>query len=164
MIETQRLRLRNYTLKDAPFVYELMNSQGWIQNIGNRNINSVEEAENYIQVNYFDSYEKYGYGPYLVTLKETGIPIGSAGLYKRENLDHPDIGFAFLPEFYNKGYAFEAANAVLQFALNKLQIKKIMAITLPTNNASIKLLKKLGLFEIGNYIYKDGESLLLFSN
>ncbi len=165
MIETERLRLRNYTLKDAPFVYDLMNSEGWINNIGDRNIKTIWDAENYIQFNYFSAYERFGYGPFLVSLKETGTPIGSTGLYKRENLEHPDVGYAFLPEFWNKGFAFEAASAVMQFALNTLKIKKITAITLPNNIPSIKLLKKLGLSEIGNYTFKDGgETLLLFSN
>ncbi|QAA81444.1 N-acetyltransferase [Aequorivita sp. H23M31] len=164
MFETERLKLRNFTLEDASFVYELMNSKGWIKNIGNRNINSLEDAEDYIRMNHFDCYLRYGYGPYLVTLKGTGASIGTAGLYKRENLEHPDIGFAFLPAYWNNGFAFEAAKAVLQYASEKLGITKISAITLPTNSSSIKLLKKLGLKEIGNYIYKDGENLLLFSN
>lgn len=164
MIETERLRLRNYALADAPFVYNLLNSEGWLKNIGDRNIKTVTDAENYIQKNYFSCYEKYGFGPYLVSLKETGTPIGSAGLYKRDSLEHPDIGYAFLPEFWNNGFAFEATEAVMQFAKNTLNIKKIVGITLPNNTSSIKLLKKLGLAEIGDYTYEDGEVLLLFSN
>ena len=164
MIETERLQLRNYTLMDAPFVYSLMNSEGWLKNIGDRNIKTLGDAEYYIEVNYFSNYEKYGYGPYLVSLKETGMPIGSAGLFKRDDLEHPDVGFAFLPEFWHKGFAFEAADAVMQFALNNLNIKKIAGITLPNNLSSINLLKKLGLSEVGNYTFEDGENLLLFSN
>lgn len=164
MIETERLLLRNYTLSDAPFVYNLLNSEGWLKNIGDRHVKTVADAENYIQINYFSNYEKFGYGPFLVTLKESGIPIGSAGLYKRDSLEHPDVGYAFLPEFWNKGFAFEATKAVMQFALNQLNIEKIVGITLPDNTSSIKLLKKLGLSEIGDYTYEDGETLLLFSN
>lgn len=164
MFETERLQLRNYTLRDAPFVYDLLNSEGWLKHIGDRNIKTVSDAENYIQSNYFSIYEKYGYGPYLVTLKETGVPIGSAGLYKRDGLDHPDVGYAFLPEYWNRGFAFEATDAVMKFALNQLHITKILGITLPENTSSLKLLKKLGLSQIGNYTYEDGESLLLFSN
>lgn len=164
MIETERLHLRNYTLTDAPFVFSLLNSEGWLKNIGDRKIRTVGDAENYIEMNYFSNYEKYGYGPYLVSLKETGTPIGSAGLYKREGLENPDVGYAFLPQFWNNGFAFEAADAVMQFALNELNIKKIAGITLPDNISSINLLRKLGFTEIGNYAYEDGETLLLFSN
>ncbi len=164
MIQTERLELREYTLNDAPFIFELMNSEGWLKNIGDRNIKTIEDAEAYMLKNYISSYEKHGFGPYLVSLKENGTPIGSAGLYKRDNLDFPDVGFAFLAEFGNKGYAFEATNAVMQFASEKLKTQTIVGIVLPENISSVKLLKKLGLFEIGIYKYEDGEELLLFSN
>ena len=162
-IETERLLIRQYTLNDAPFIYILMNSEGWLKNIGDRNIKTVEDAEAYLEKNYFTSYEKQGFGPYLVSLKD-GTAIGSAGFYKRQNLDHPDIGFAFLEEFTKKGYAFEAASALMKFASEQLGIKKIVGFTLPDNNSSIELLKKLKLCEVGVYKYEDGEELLLFSN
>jgi RimJ/RimL family protein N-acetyltransferase len=164
MIQTERLELREYTLKDAPFIFKLMNSDGWLKNIGDRNIKTIEDAEAYMQKNYLSSYEKHGFGPYLVSLKEEGTPIGSSGLYKRDNLDFPDVGFAFLPEFGNKGYAFESAQAVMKYAAEKLKLQTVVGITLPENTSSVKLLKKLGLSEIGTYKYEDGEELLLFSN
>lgn len=164
MIETERLEIREYTLNDAPFIFKLMNSDGWLKNIGDRNIYTVADAEAYLKKNYMSSYELHGFGPFLVTLKETGEPIGSAGLYKRNNLENPDIGFAFLPEFANKGYAFESAKAVMDYAFQTLKLKKILGFTLPENTSSIKLLKKLGLSEIGTYKYENGEELLLFSN
>ncbi len=163
-IETNRLLLRQYTLNDVPFIYKLMNSEGWLKNIGDRNIKTIADAEAYMQKYYLSSYEKNGFGPYLVLLKEDGAPLGSAGLYKRDSLEHPDVGFAFLPEFANKGYAFEAASAVMEFAAKTLGIKTIVGITLETNLSSIKLLKKLGLSEVGTFTYEDGEELLLFSN
>lgn len=163
-IETDRLLLRQYTLNDVPFIYKLMNSEGWLKNIGDRNIKTIADAEAYMQKNYLSSYEKHGFGPYLVSLKEDGTSLGSAGLYKRDSLEHPDVGFAFLPEFANKGYAFEAASAVMEFAATTLGIKTIVGITLETNLSSIKLLKKLGLSEVGTFTYEDGEELLLFSN
>lgn len=162
-IETERLLLREYNLNDVPFIFKLMNSEGWLKNIGDRNIKTLEDAEAYMQKNYLSSYEKHGFGPYLVTLKEDGTPIGSSGLYKRDNLDFPDVGFAFLSEFANKGYAYESAKAVMNYAAEKLKLQTIVGITLPENSASIKLLKKLGLAEIGTYRYEDGEELLLFS-
>lgn len=162
-IETERLLLREYNLNDVPFIFKLMNSEGWLKNIGDRNIKTLKDAEAYLQKNYLSSYEKHGFGPYLVTLKEDGTPIGSSGLYKRDNLDFPDVGFAFLSEFANKGYAYESAQAVMNYAAEKLKLQTIVGITLPENSASIKLLKKLGLAEIGTYKYEDGEELLLFS-
>lgn len=162
-IETDRLIIREYTVQDAPFIYELMNSEGWLKNIGDRNIKSVKDAEAYLLKNYLSIYETQGFGPYLVSLKDE-TAIGSCGFYKRPNLDYPDIGFAFLSEFANKGYAFEAASAIMKFASEKLGIQKIVGFTLPNNEPSIKLLKKLNLSEVGVYTYEDGEELLLFSN
>ncbi|WP_026449801.1 GNAT family N-acetyltransferase [Aequorivita capsosiphonis] len=162
-IETDRLIIRKYTRDDAHFIYKLMNSEGWLKNIGNRNINSIQDAETYLLKNYIPSYKNQGFGPYLVTLKD-GSEIGSSGLYQRENLDHPDIGFAFLPEYFNKGYAFEAAHAIMKYASEDLGVHKIVGFTLPENASSIKLLKKLGLSEVGTYSYGDDEELLLFSN
>lgn len=163
MLYTERLQLRKYEIADAPFIFKLMNSEGWLKNIGDRNIKSVADARAYLEKNYLPMYSKYGFGPFLVSLQD-GTPVGSAGLYKRDSLEHPDIGFAFLPEFANKGYAFEAASTVMEFAKDTLQLQTIVGITLETNQPSIKLLKKLGLSEIGTFTYEDGEELLLFSN
>ncbi|PKA84594.1 RimJ/RimL family protein N-acetyltransferase [Ulvibacter sp. MAR_2010_11] len=163
-ITTERLLLRRFTLLDAAFIYKLMNSPGWLQYIGDRNISSVKDAENYIEKHYLSSYETSGFGAFIVELKETGTAIGSSGLYKRDYLEHPDIGFAFLPEYSGKGYAFEAASATLEFARNTLKMHTFLAITLPENKDSIKLLNKLGLRAIDKVTMKDeDEELLLFS-
>ena len=164
-LETERLRLRYYTAADAPFIYELMNSTGWLNYIGDRNIRSIADAETYIKEKYLPSYKLNGYGAYIVVLKETGIAVGSCGLYKRENLEHPDIGFAFLTEYLGKGYGFEASQGVMEHAREKLGINTFLGITLPTNIPSIKLLQKLGLKKQGPFFFNDEtEELLLFSN
>ena len=163
-LETERLQLRKLTLNDAPFVHKLMNTEGWLQFIGDRSIHTIKDAEAYIEKNYLSSYAKHGYGPYLVELREGGAPIGSCGLYMRNNLDYPDVGYAFLPEYGGKGYASEAAIEVMAFA-EKLGLTKILGITDKNNTASIRLLEKLGLSEIGTYTFTDEtEAVLLFSN
>lgn len=132
-IITNRLVIRKYTLDDAAFIYKLMNSEGWLKNIGNRNINSVEEAEIYLEKNYLSSYKQHGFGAYLVSLND-GTKIGSAGLYHRENLEHPDIGFALLSKFMNMGYAYEAATAIMKCASEELGISKIVGLPCPIMN------------------------------
>ena len=164
LFETERLQLRYYELSDAPFIYELMNSDGWLNYIGDRDIKSIADAEAYIEDNYLPSYKLNGYGAYLVILKETGVVIGSSGLYKRDNLEHPDVGFAFLTEHLGKGYGFEATARVMQYTREELGINTFLGITLPANIPSIKLLEKLGLKKKGPFFFKDGtEELLLFS-
>ena len=164
-IETPRLQLKQICLKDAAFYLKLFNSEGWLKYIGDRNVHSIKDAEDYITKNYLSSYEKHGFGSFVVFLKGTDTAVGTCGLYKRENLEHPDIGFAFLPEYMGKGYGHEAASAVLDYAKQTLAVEVVLGFTVSYNEASIGLLEKIGLKEVGTYTFKDDpEELLLFSN
>ncbi len=150
-------------IDDAPFVYELLNSPLWLKFIGDRGVHSLEDAEKQIREKYLPSYEK-GLGNFLVEEKATGKPVGSCGLYQRDNLDFPDIGFAFLPESIGKGYGWEAASALKSYAFNQLKLNTLLGFTLPENTASRKLLEKLGLYEKGVYRFADdSEELMLYS-
>jgi ribosomal-protein-alanine N-acetyltransferase len=144
ILQTNRLIIRQLTLEDAPFILQLLNTPGWLKYIGDRNVRSLEQAENYIQNGPLISYAQHGFGLWLVTLKETSIPIGMSGLLKRDTLDFPDIGFAFLPDFGKFGYARESADAIINFARSELKINELLAVTQPNNEASIGLLIKLG--------------------
>jgi len=163
-LQTERLTLRKAVATDAPFFYELFNSEGWLKYIGDRNIKTVKDAETQILEKYIPSYEVNGYGSYVVLESDTNKAIGACGLYKRDNLDHADIGFAFLPEVVGKGYGYESAKAVLDYATGALEMTKILAFTVSYNLPSIALLKKIGLVENGTYTFEDdSEELLLFT-
>jgi RimJ/RimL family protein N-acetyltransferase len=112
ILETDRLILRQFTTEDAEFILELVNEPSFIQNIGDRGVRTLEDARSYILRVAVASYEKNGFGLYLVELKESGQAIGMCGLIKRDGLEDVDIGYAFLPKFWSKGYAQEAASAV----------------------------------------------------
>ena len=164
ILETERLRLREFTTDDTQFILELLNSPGWLEFIGDRNIKSVEQAKVYLENGPIKSYRENGFGLSLVETKDNGLKIGMCGIIKRDNLDHPDIGFAFLPQFTGKGYAFEIARATLTFALNTLKLQVINGITLASNERSIRLLEKIGLKFIKPFHFpNDEEELLLFS-
>src|SRR5688572_4300133 len=107
VLETARLRLREFTLEDTPFIIALLNSPGWLQFIGDRNVRTPEQARGYLEHGPFKSYRENGYGLCLVEQKESGNPVGMCGVLKRDTLDSPDIGFAFLPGFQGQGYALE---------------------------------------------------------
>ena len=145
IIETGRLLLRHLAASDAEFMFELVNEPAWIENIGNRNVKTIEDAERYILDRMVCSYELNGFGLYLVELKETGEPAGICGLVKRDYLQDVDIGFAFLERFRSKGYASESARAVADYASASLGLKRLAAITVPNNIGSIKVLEKIGL-------------------
>jgi ribosomal-protein-alanine N-acetyltransferase len=163
--ETKRLQLRHYTLDDAPFVLELLNSPEWVANIGDRGIESLADAENYIVEKYLPQYAELGYGSYISEKKGTNEIVGTCGIYKRPDLEHPDIGFALLPEYAKQGYALEAARALMEYAGSFLKIDTMYGITMPTNINSIRLLEKLGLRQIDRIrLEGDPEELLLFSN
>jgi len=137
--------LRGLNAKDAPFILTLLNEPSFLRFIGDKKVRTVEDAEQYIQTGPAASYERHGFGLCLVELKDAHTPIGICGLLKRDELPDPDIGFAFLPDFWNKGYAFESAAAVMNDARERLNLSRILAITNQDNESSIKLLQKLGL-------------------
>ncbi len=161
--ETERLQLRHLTLDDAPFVLELVNDPSWIQFIGDRGIRTVAQAEAYLQNGPIASYAENGFGLYLVQRKEDAVPLGMCGLLKRPSLPHADIGFAFLPQFTGQGYGFEAATAVLHHARHDLNLPAVLAIVVPNNHRSIKLLQKLGLrFQKMVSLAEDQPEVMLF--
>ncbi|MEO7444576.1 MAG: GNAT family N-acetyltransferase [Ferruginibacter sp.] len=157
VLETERLFIKPIALADAPFILELLNAPSWIKFIGDRNVHTVSEAEEYIRVRMLPQLEKLGYGNNLVIRKEDNVPMGACGLYERPGLPIVDVGFAFLPAFEKKGYGFEAASAVLQSARDNFGLRKVCAITLDENLASKNLLKKLGLTYIKD-ILMEGDS------
>lgn len=162
ILETDRLLIAELTTADAPFILELVNSPGWLQFVGDRNIKDLAAAQSYIINGPMVSYAAFGHGLYIVTLKNKQVSIGLCGIIKRNTLPDADIGFALLPAYTGNGYALEAASAVLQYAKEILQLKKILAITLEANHRSISLLFKLGLvFE--KKITPGDQELMLFT-
>ena len=145
VLETERLILRHFNLDDAPFILALLNEPSFLRYIGDKKVRTLEDARQYILNGPVATYERHGFGLYQVQLKDSHTPIGMCGLLKREELPQPDIGFAFLPDFWNKGFAYEAAVAVVNDAHERLKLDSILAIVNPDNDASIRLLEKLGL-------------------
>ena len=145
IFETERLIIREMTLKDASFLLKLVNDPTWIQFIGDKNVHTIKDAEKYIQEKMIDSYKKNGFGFYAVVNKNMNTSIGITGLIDREGLENIEVGFAFLNEFAGKGYAYESTKAILNYAATTLKISRIVAITDLDNIKSAKLLERLGL-------------------
>jgi len=165
ILETLRLRLREFVPNDAAFIIELVNTRGWIENIGERNIHTTDEAIHYLENGPIKSYAQNGFGLWLVEKKDDNEPIGMCGILKRDYLDTPDIGFAFLPAYHGMGYAYEVADATVTHAREHLNIPIMSAITLAKNSSSIKLVEKLGLsFRRIVHVAETNEDLLVFSN
>jgi RimJ/RimL family protein N-acetyltransferase len=143
--ETPRLILRRLTLDDAEFILRLLNQPSFLEFIGDKGVRTLEDARTYLLTGPIATYEAFGFGLYLTKLKQDDTPIGMCGLVRREALQDADIGFAFFPEFWSRGYALESATAVLEHARSVLGLPRIVGIAKPENQASIRLLQKLGM-------------------
>ena len=145
VLETQRLVLREIEPADAPFILELLTDPAFLANIGDRGVSDLPSAANYIETSPRASYARNGYGLWLVESKETGESLGMAGLVRRDTLPDADIGYAFLPRHWSKGYAVEACAAVRDHAMRTLAMPRLLAIVSPGNAASVKVLERIGL-------------------
>ena len=162
ILETERLTLRKIDVADAEFIRGLMNDPAYLEFIGDKGVKTVADAERFLENIAIKSYDDNGFGHYIVQLKSDGTPIGTCGYVKREELEDPDIGFAFLPEFRKHGYALESASAILEFGIDVLGFKKLSAITTQNNERSKLLLEKLG-FSFERLIsMSNGDELRLF--
>jgi len=161
-LETQHLKLRKFTIADAEFVYRLMNTPGWLEFIGDRNINSIQAAENYIVEKIIPTYQQAGCGFWCVEKSDNGYLLGTITMLQRESLNELDLGFAFLPEYTGMGYAFEASKAILELEKNESKLQSVLAFTDLENRRSRALLNRLGFHELGLKTIKPewGESLL----
>ena len=165
ILETERLLIRELdAARDAEFVFELLNTPKFIKYIGDRGVRSVEQARDFIENRYRQSYKDHGFGLFAVDLKADSIQVGICGFVKRDTLPEPDLGFAFLPQFEGRGFGFESADAVLRYGRVDLGINTVLAITSPDNEISGKVLGKLG-FRFDRLIeMPDGEVLRLYQN
>ena len=165
VVATDRLVLRRLSTDDAEFILELLNEPSFLRFIGDKGVRTLDDAREYILRGPVDSYERNGFGLYLTVLKEGGVPIGICGLLKRESLEDVDVGFAFLPRFWSRGFAFESASAVMAYGRSALGLKRIVAVTDPDNDGSIRVLEKLGLrFEKMVRLSEDGPEIKLFAS
>jgi RimJ/RimL family protein N-acetyltransferase len=160
-IQTPRLLLSQLTDADAGFVVALLNSPGFLANIGDRGVRTEGDARRYIADGPVASYAAHGFGLWKVSLGSDGTPVGMSGLIKREELPFPDLGYAFLPEHQGRGYASEAGRAALDFGFGAKGLARILAIVRPGNDASMRVLEKLGMVERG-VVQLDHQALHVF--
>jgi len=162
ILETERLVLREVTTGDVAFILELLNTPKFLKYIGDRGVRDIDAAQQYIDDRYLASYRDNGCGLYGVVEKAGRKLIGACGFVRRETLPGPDIGFSFLPAYEGKGYGFESASAVMKYGRETLGLDEVLAITSLDNDASERLLVKLG-FRFDRVEELDGEPLKIYS-
>ena len=143
-LETPRLRLRTLTAEDAAFILELLNEPAWIRFIGDRGVRTLDDAREYILTGPAAMVARLGFGLLAVELKDGGVPTGICGLIKRDTMTEVDLGFALFERHWGRGYAYEAALAVLAHGRDVLKVPRVVALTDPANDRSGRLLEKLG--------------------
>lgn len=164
VLQTPRLVLRHLTPDDAEFMLGMLNEPSYIQNIGDRGVRTVDEARQFLLQGPIDSYARHGHGLYRVEAKQEGIPIGLCGLLHREYLQEVDVGYAFVPAAWGRGYAVEAAAACLAYGREQLGLVRIVAVTTPENTRSIRVLEKIGLrYEKKVRLAADKEEIDLYA-
>lgn len=156
-LHTPRLYIEELMHADATFILTLVNTEGWLKFIGNRNIYTLFDASIYIQSIIDNNDFKF----WIVKLNDSNTRIGLISIIKRDYLDYPDIGFAFLPEYSNLGYAYEATSAIIKQAQLQPIYDIILATTLPNNYHSIKLLQRLN-FDFFKEIEVNEEKMNLY--
>ena len=164
ILETERLLLSRLSYDDCGFIFELVNEPSFKRYIGDKNVNTLDDARDYLRNGPIGSYERFGYGLFLVTTKDRASPAGICGLVKRKEFDDPDIGFAFLKRYREKGYALESAQAVIKYGFAELSLSRIIAMADPDNQRSVRLLERLGLaFERMVRMPEDDHDIGLFA-
>lgn len=161
LLDTPRLTLRRFRLSDAPFILQLLNTEGWLRFIGDRGVRNDDDARAYLRRAALSLYARHAFGPWHITRRDTGEPIGLCGLLQRADLPDADLGFAFLPQHTGLGFAGEAVDGTLQHARHTLGLRRVAAIAQDDNARSLALLARKGFRPAGRYPLPDGTELAL---
>ena len=158
--KTKRLLLREASTNDSEFILKLVNEPAWHQFISTHSIDTIEKATEYIEQKMIAMYQEHGFGLWVVEINGEPTAIGMCGLLKRDSLQHVDLGFAFLADFWGQGFALEAAIASLKYAKREIKAKKVVAITDPLNTRSVKLLGKAGFTYESKFSHPGSDEVL----
>jgi RimJ/RimL family protein N-acetyltransferase len=163
-LETPRLSLRRFVLEDAPFVVTLLNQSSFIRNIGDRGVRDVDDARRYLREGPMTMYAQHGFGLWHVSRRADGTCVGMCGLLRRDILPDVDVGYAFLPEHWGQGYAFEAASATVELGARRFGLRRIIGVVSDHNTASIRVLEKIGMrFERMHAMHPGEPEVRLYS-
>lgn len=154
-IETDRLIIRPFKLEDIEPSYEMNLDAEVSKYTGDGGVVSKEEIERRIIENVFGDYKKHGFGRLAVELKSERKFIGFTGLKFLEDMNEVDLGYRFMKEYWGRGIATESALASIKLGIEQLGLEKIIAMVLPENIASVRVLEKLN-FNYEKEIIEDG--------
>ncbi len=144
ILETERLILREINREDRTELFVLHSDPEVQQYTGEDVVRSIDEIDRAI-AGRLKNYKEDGFGRLAVVRKGTDEFLGWAGLTYLHEFEVVDLGYRFKKEFWGKGFATEASNAILTYGFKELKLAEIVAISLPENTASIRVMQKLGM-------------------
>ncbi|RUL55631.1 GNAT family N-acetyltransferase [Lysinibacillus antri] len=159
VIETERLVLRELVEEDASIILNCFSNDEVLRFYGQQPLKSIEQVKQIIQ-NFSNSFESKSGIKWGIESKETGTIIGTIGIqdwsheHKRAN-----ISYALFPDAWGKGYGSEVVEKVISFSFEELGLERLGAIVFVENQASNKLLTKIGFQKEGvlkHYMYQNG--------
>ena len=162
IIETERLFIRPFTMDDIEPAYTMNLDAEVSQYTGDGGVVSKKEIKRRIIHDVLGDYKKYGFGRLAVEWKTDNKFIGFAGLKLLDDLNEVDLGYRFLREYWGRGIATEAAGACVNLGFKTLGLSKIIAMVLPENIGSIRVLEKLN-FVYEKDIMEDNQLARLYS-
>jgi len=157
-LETERLELRSATPADAPNLASLFSSPDVLRYLPPIPPITLEQATRAI-ARRMKMEAELGYAPFIILTKNNDRFIGSGGVVPVKDSPEVEIAYHFLPSAWGKGYATEAATAILAFGFESVRLKEIIGLTFPDNVASWRVLEKVGMRYVGTATYFGVEGL-----
>ncbi|MEH2284512.1 MAG: GNAT family N-acetyltransferase [Nostoc sp.] len=140
-IETARLQLRHFSLKDFDYLFRLYSDVEVMRYLSPRTREQTQASLS----KHIQQWQHHNFGMWAVIHKETSAMIGRCGLGFLENTPEVEIGYVFDKSYWNMGLATEASLATLKFGFGKVKLDRIVAIAHPENLASVRVIQKVGM-------------------
>jgi ribosomal-protein-alanine N-acetyltransferase len=144
ILETERLLHRRVEPADLARLIEMRKDPEVNRYLGGTRLQNPEAIAKRLEF-YLDCHEKHGYGMSLLIWKATGEEIGWSGLQPLEETGETEVGYGMVREFWGRGIGYETAMGWLDYGFNKLGLERIVAIALPENTGSWRIMEKCGM-------------------
>jgi ribosomal-protein-alanine N-acetyltransferase len=145
LLETQRLRLREITSNDFEDLYRMNSDPEVMKYVGDGSVRTREQMVHEMEVLISHYMRKPGPGIWAVERKKNSLFVGAAGLVSYDNTREIEVGYRLMKEHWNKGYATEAASALIKYGFEKLRLKKLVSSAHIHNRASTRVMEKIGM-------------------
>ncbi|MEZ6196553.1 MAG: GNAT family N-acetyltransferase [Planctomycetota bacterium] len=141
---SERLRLDPIREEDAPLVLRVLDDAEFRRFVADRGVRTEEDARRYLREGPLAIAAREGFGLWRVSHRDDGRGIGVASILRRDEYEHPDLGYAIVAEERGRGFATEAGAAAMRIARERLGLGPLLAIVQVDNLASVRVVEKLG--------------------